>query len=148
MNLFTKQKNTHRYRKQTYGYQRGNWGRDKLGVWDKHPYIAMYKINNKHLLYSTGNYIQYLVITSNGGEGNVNPLQYSCLENFRDSRAWQAKVYGVTKSQTRLSDSHSLTTYDGKGSEKEYIYIYIYKIYIYLSLCESLCCSPETNITL
>ena len=28
----------------------------------------MYKINNKDLLYSTGNYIQYLVITYNGKE--------------------------------------------------------------------------------
>ena len=35
MNLFTKQKQTHRLRKQTYSYQRGNMaGRDKLGVWD------------------------------------------------------------------------------------------------------------------
>ena len=35
MNLFTKEKQTHRHRKQTYGYQRGKgWGRDKLGVWD------------------------------------------------------------------------------------------------------------------
>ena len=35
MNLFTKQKQTHRLRKQMYGYQRGNvQGRDKLGVWD------------------------------------------------------------------------------------------------------------------
>ena len=35
MNLFMKQKETHRHRKQTYGYQRGKWqgGRDKLGVW-------------------------------------------------------------------------------------------------------------------
>ena len=33
-NLFTKQKQTHRHRKQTYGYQRGKEGRDKLGVWD------------------------------------------------------------------------------------------------------------------
>ena len=32
MNLFKKQKQTHRHRKQTYGYQRGE--RDKLGVWD------------------------------------------------------------------------------------------------------------------
>ena len=31
INLFTKQKQTHRYRKQTYGYQRGK-GRDKLGA--------------------------------------------------------------------------------------------------------------------
>ena len=34
MNLFTKQKQTHRHRKQTYGYQKGKVGRDKLGVWD------------------------------------------------------------------------------------------------------------------
>ena len=34
MNLFTKQKQTLRLRKQTYGYQRGRWVRNKLGVWD------------------------------------------------------------------------------------------------------------------
>ena len=34
MKLFTKQKQTHRHRKQTYGYQRGKRGRDKMGVWD------------------------------------------------------------------------------------------------------------------
>ena len=35
MNLFTKQKQTHRFQKQTSGYQRGNVvGRDKLGAWD------------------------------------------------------------------------------------------------------------------
>ena len=38
------------------------------------------------------------------GEGNGNPLQYSCLENPMDRRAWQAIVHWVTKSQTRLSD--------------------------------------------
>ena len=38
------------------------------------------------------------------GEGNGNPLQYSCLENPMDRGAWRAMVYGVTKSQTRLSD--------------------------------------------
>ena len=38
------------------------------------------------------------------GEGNGNPLQYSCLENSMDRGAWQATVYGVAKSQTRLSD--------------------------------------------
>ena len=35
------------------------------------------------------------------GEGNGNPLQYSCLENPMDGGAWQATVHGVTKSQTR-----------------------------------------------
>ena len=37
------------------------------------------------------------------GEGNGNPLQYSCLEDSRHSGAWWAAVYGVAKSQTRLS---------------------------------------------
>ena len=37
-------------------------------------------------------------------DGNVNPLQYSCLENPRDGGAWWAAVRGVAKSQTRLSD--------------------------------------------
>ena len=34
MNLFTKQKETHRLRKLTYDYQRGKGGRDNLGGWD------------------------------------------------------------------------------------------------------------------
>ena len=32
------------------------------------------------------------------GEGNGNPLQYSCLENPMDRGAWRAAVYGVVKS--------------------------------------------------
>ena len=44
------------------------------------------------------------------GEGNGNPLQYSCLENPLDGAAWQARVHGVTKSRTRLSD-FSFTLY-------------------------------------
>ena len=39
------------------------------------------------------------------GEGNGNPLQYSCLENPMDGEAWWATVYGVTKNLTRLRDS-------------------------------------------
>ena len=38
------------------------------------------------------------------GEGNGNPLQYSCLDNPRDGGAWWAAVHGVDKSQTRLSE--------------------------------------------
>ena len=33
------------------------------------------------------------------GEGNVNPLQYSCLEKSMDRGAWQATIHGVAKSQ-------------------------------------------------
>ena len=41
---------------------------------------------------------------SSSGEGNGNPLQYSCLENSMDREAWRAAVHGVAKSWTRLSD--------------------------------------------
>ena len=36
------------------------------------------------------------------GEGNGNPLQYSCLENPRGGGAWWAAIYGVAQSQTQL----------------------------------------------
>ena len=38
------------------------------------------------------------------GEGNGNPLQYSCPENPMGRGAWQATVHGVAKSQTWLSN--------------------------------------------
>jgi len=38
------------------------------------------------------------------GEGNGNPLKYSCLENPMDGGAWWAAVYGVAQSRTWLSD--------------------------------------------
>ena len=38
------------------------------------------------------------------GEGNGNPLQYSCLENPLNLEAWWVTVHGVAKIRTRLSD--------------------------------------------
>ena len=38
------------------------------------------------------------------GEGNDNPLQYSCQGNPMNRGAWQATVHGVTKSRIRLGD--------------------------------------------
>ena len=38
------------------------------------------------------------------GEGNDNPLQYSCLENSMNRGAWRAAVHGITKSRAQLSD--------------------------------------------
>ena len=37
------------------------------------------------------------------GGGNGNPLQYSCLRNPRNRRAWWARVHGVTKSLMGLN---------------------------------------------
>ena len=48
------------------------------------------------------------VLGRSPGEGNGNPLQYSCLKNSMDRGARWAPVHGVTKSRTRLSDSHSI----------------------------------------
>ena len=38
------------------------------------------------------------------GEGNGNPLEYSCLENPMNGGAWYTTVHGVAKCRTRLSD--------------------------------------------
>ena len=38
------------------------------------------------------------------GNGNGNPFQYSCLENFMDRGAWRATVHGVAKCWTLLSN--------------------------------------------
>ena len=51
------------------------------------------------------------------GEGNGNPLQYSCLENPMDGGAWWAAVRGVAKSRTRLSDF--TVTFQFHALEKE-----------------------------
>ena len=49
------------------------------------------------------------------GEGNGNPLQYSCLENPVDRGAWWAAVHRVTQSQTRLKRL-SMRACIGKGN--------------------------------
>ena len=52
----------------------------------------------KNLAYAAGNWVQSLGREDPPGEGNGNPLQYSCLENSRG--AWQATVHGVAESDT------------------------------------------------
>ena len=42
------------------------------------------------------------------GEGNGNPLQYSCLGNPMNREAWLATIRGVTKSQTRLRNQTTI----------------------------------------
>ena len=70
-NLYTKQKQTHRHRKQTYSYQRGKggWGgiNQEFGI-NIYTLLYMKQITKKDLLYSTGNYTKYFVITYKGKE--------------------------------------------------------------------------------
>ena len=75
-------------------------GKGRVGVrrFRLNMHTTIYKINNKDVLYRTGNYIQYFVITHKGGK-----------------------------------------------NLKSNLYIYI-GLYVYIN--ESLCCTPETNLTL
>ena len=75
MNLSTKQKQTHKHREQTCGCrglagveEEGRSGSLALADANYYIIILLYYINDKVLLYSTGNYSQYPVINHNGKE--------------------------------------------------------------------------------
>ena len=70
MNLSMKQKETHRHREQTYGCQGQGCGGGMDWEFEISRCKLLYRewINNKVLLYSTGNYIPYPVINHNGKE--------------------------------------------------------------------------------
>ena len=58
----------------------------------------------KRLAYNVGDLGPIPGLGGYSGEGNGNPLQYSCLESPLDGGAWQATVHGVAKSRTQLSN--------------------------------------------
>ena len=61
----------------------------------------------KNPLTNAGDVVSIPGLERSPAEGNGNPLQYSCLENFMDRGAWQATVHGVTKNQTTEPTEHS-----------------------------------------
>ena len=61
-------------------------------------------LHGKESVSNTGDLGSIPGFGSSPGEGNGNPLQYSCLENSKDREASWVTVHGVAKSQTRLSD--------------------------------------------
>ena len=65
MNLFTKQKQTHKLRGQVYGCWGEGWGERMVREFGMGMYTLLYLklITNKDLLYSTGNSTQYSIIT-------------------------------------------------------------------------------------
>ena len=53
------------------------------------------------------------------GKGNGNPLQYSCLENSMDSRAWWATQSMGSQSQTQLSMHMLKLCIDSEGARNQ-----------------------------
>ena len=73
-------------------------------AWKKKPWASLVAqmVKNLPAMQETQGSISGLGRSPGGGPGK--PLQYSCLGNPMDKGAWWAKVHGVAKSQTKLSD--------------------------------------------
>ena len=61
-------------------------------------------LSNKNLPANTGDMGPIPVSGRCPGEGNGNPLWYSCLGNPKDRGAWRAIVHGVAKAGMQLSN--------------------------------------------
>ena len=93
--------------------------KDDINRWRDLPCSWVGRINTVKMTILPNAIYRFNVIPNKlPGEGNGNPLQYSCLENFRDGGAWWAAVYGVTQSRTRpkrlssiLSDCRRVHSY-------------------------------------
>ena len=65
-------------------------------------FLLLSRIEGYH--YHLSKFHIYVLVYCIGGEGNGNPLQYSCLENPMGRGAWWATVHGVAKSRKPLTD--------------------------------------------
>ena len=81
------------------------------------------------------------------GEGNGNPLQYSCLENPRDGGAQRAAIYGVAESWTRLKRLGSSSS-SSKGSKYSmWTYIFCMQVWVFLQkTVRFYSCKPVTPV--
>ena len=89
------------------GYSR--WGRKELEMTEQLTLSLSFEASKvalvvKNLSANAGDPGSIPGLGRSPGEGNGNPLQYSCQENPVDRGAWWATVDGVAKSRTRLSD--------------------------------------------
>ena len=85
--------------------------------------LSAWWLNSKESIYKPGAAEDTSSIPGSGGspgEGNGNPLQYSCLGNPMDRGAWWATAHGVAKSQTWLRNwthththTHTISKLDG-----------------------------------
>ena len=75
-------------------------------IWAYYPYCIGFPggSDSKESTCNVGDLSSIPGLESSPGEGNGNTLQYSCLEDTMDGRAWQATGHRVTKSQMELTD--------------------------------------------
>ena len=73
------------------------------------------------------------------GEGNGNPLQYSCLENPMDRRCWQVIVHGITEESDVTEATYDAHT-RGMVVWHEYMCVQLC-----LTLCDPMDCSPPSS---
>ena len=86
-------------------------GQNRL-EWDTDKFVNAFQVAQRvksppAMLEMQGTQVQSLGWEDPLQGGHGNPLQYSCLENPMDRRAWWAMVHGVAKSWTRLSKQHA-----------------------------------------
>ena len=78
---------------------------DILGISElKWTGVGEFNSNDHYIYYCGQESIRSKWSSPHSREGNGTPLQYSCLENPMDGRAWKAAVHGVAEGRTRLSD--------------------------------------------
>ena len=78
--------------------------------------------------------VVYFYVVVYFGEGNSNPLQFSCLENPRDRGGWWAAVYGVAQSRTRLKRLSSSSSRQLKHvcfPELVSLFLFCKEVYLY-----------------
>ena len=71
-------------------------------IWSQFQYCLRVSSDSKESACNAGDSSLIPGLGRSPGEGNGNPLQYSCLENSMDRGAWQAIVHGVARVRHNL----------------------------------------------
>ena len=119
MNLFTKQKYSHRYREQTFGYQEGKSG-GRLNwemVIDIYTLLHIKRITNKDLLYSMGNSSRCSIMAYMGKESKkewtglpwwCSGQESACQYKGHGSDPWSRNIpHGVGTTELLLRNKRS-----------------------------------------